>query len=82
MLKIVAVVALAASGCGGKSNPGPPAADAIKCTIDESCSPPPCGPCESGSVLTSSMYGQECVVNPCKRPAAVCSPTAHVCVAK
>ncbi|MEO8704783.1 MAG: hypothetical protein ABI867_32300 [Kofleriaceae bacterium] len=69
------------AACGGKSAPNSKPADGLACTIDESCRPPPCGPCESGTVITRATLDQTCTLNPCKQPAAVCGP-AHVCVVK
>jgi hypothetical protein len=84
MIKLVlAVAVIGAFGCGGKSSPGSSAStnEGIQCTIDDSCRPPPCGPCVSGTVITRSMLEQECATNPCSAPVAVCSAN-HVCVVK
>ena len=53
----------------------------ITCSNDADCSPPPCGPCASGTTITTDMMVQECVVNPCKNPDAACGPS-HVCVVR
>jgi hypothetical protein len=53
----------------------------MACTKDADCSPPPCGPCASGTTITPDMMMHECVVNPCKNPGAACN-ASHVCVVR
>jgi hypothetical protein len=59
----------------------PPGGDPISCKRDDDCHPPPCGPCTAGTVITTGMLDQECVVNPCKNPAAKCT-SSHVCAVR
>ena len=55
--------------------------DKTSCSTDADCSPPPCGPCTSGTVITSQMMAAECVVNPCKNSSAACN-AQHLCVVR
>jgi hypothetical protein len=48
------------------------------CKTDAECSPPACGPCESGAPLL--QQSPSCAVNPCPNVAVVCS--RNICVVK
>jgi hypothetical protein len=68
--------------CGSDHVPnGPLPGNAVACQHDSECANLPCGPCSHDTIITQDLLGQECVVNPCKTPAAYCTPK-HVCAVK